>query len=94
MEAKKKLFDFLDGVAYPLGSDYHVRIGVKWHFVDSNEYPNTYQLIRRCRVNTYRYPFVQFSKEEYDLVLVGEKVGNLNHIKEIIGNVELRITKR
>ena len=94
MEVKKKLFDFLDGVAYPLGSGYHVRIGVKWYFVDSNEYTNTYQLIRRCRVNTYRYPFVQFSKEEYDLVWVGEKVGSLNHIKEIIGNVELIITKR
>lgn len=94
MEAKKKLYAFLDGVAYPLGRGYHVRLGIKWQFVDSNEYPNTWQLIRKCRVNTYRYPFVQFPKDKYDLFLVSEKAGSLNHIKEIIGDVEIKISRR
>lgn len=94
MEVKRKLFVFLNGVAYPLCVGYHVRLGNKWHFVDSNEYPNHYQLIKKCRVNTYRYPFVQFSKEKYDLVSVGEEVANPKRLKEIIGDVKLIITRK
>ncbi len=91
---KNKIFIFLDGVAYPFHAGYHVRVGVKWRITNSNEYPNHYQLVKDCRVNTYRYPFVQFCKDDYELQIVPEKVGTKAHVIECLGTNKITITRR
>lgn len=86
---KKKIYKFLNGIAYPAYDGYRVRVGMKWEIEDSNDLLNHYQIVKYCPVNTYRYPFLQFSKDEYEVQLIGAKVGTTEHLKQYLGNVNI-----
>ena len=90
---KKKIFIFLNGVAYPTYYGYRVRIGQKWHIDDSCNIENHWQLVKMCRVNIFRYPFIQFDKETHEMVIVAEKVGNESHVREFIEAENIFITR-
>lgn len=86
---KKKIFLFLNGVAYPSYDGYRVRVGMKWQISDSIDLKNHWQLVKSCRVHDYRFPLIQFDKETHELIRVGEKVGTENHVRQFIptGNI-------
>lgn len=90
---KKKIYKFTDAVAYPSYDGYRVRAGKKWQILDSCNLANHYQLIRQERIHRYRYPFAQWSKEEYELVVVDRPANTLN-IEKFVGDVALYITRR
>lgn len=86
---KKKIFKFLNGVAYPRYDGYRVRVGLKWEILDSIDLENHWQLVKSCQVHDYWFLLVQFDKETHDLIFVGEKVGNESHLRQFIptGNI-------
>lgn len=88
---KKKIYKFTDAVAYPSYDGYRVRAGKKWQVLDSDNWANHYQLARQERVHRYRYPFVQWSKDEYELLVVEKPV---SCIKEYVEDVAFYITRR
>ena len=90
----KKIFIFKDGVAYPLSNGYRVRLGSGWEIIDSNQCDGLYQLVKLCRVNLYRYPFVQFLKRTHELVYIDEEIGTKENIMRFTGNYRLYITRR
>lgn len=90
---KKRIYKFTDAVAYPSYDGYRVRAGKRWQVIDSNDLANHYQLARQERVHRYRYPLVQWSKDDYELVEIDRPANNLN-IKEFVGDVALVITRR
>ena len=92
-EEKKRIFQFTNGVAYPFHGGYHIRIGKKWMIIDSCDYPNYYQLAKQERVHRYIYPFVQWSKDEYEVIYLDTNVNTLN-IKEFVGETRLAFSKR
>lgn len=91
---KKKIFIFLNGVAYPTYYGYRVRVGTKWTISDSIDLANHYQLVRSCRVHDYWYPLVQFCKDDHELFRIGEKVGSISHIRQFLGDVEITVTRQ
>lgn len=86
---KKKIFLFLNGVAYPSYDGYRVRVGMKWQISDSIDLENHWQLVKSCRVHDYWFSLIQFDKETHELIRVGEKVGTENHVRQFIptGNI-------
>lgn len=90
---KKKIYKFTDAVAYPSYDGYRVRAGKRWQVIDSDDLENHYQLARQERIHRYRYPLVQWSKEEYELVVVDRPANALN-IEKFVGDVALLITRR
>ncbi len=90
---KKKIFIFLNGVAYPRYDGYRVRVGMKWQITDSIDLLNHWQLAKMCRVNTYYYPALQFDKNTHEIITIAEKVGNESHVREFIPNGNIFITR-
>ncbi len=90
---KKKIYKFLNGVAYPRYDGYRVRIGRKWEISDSLDLENHWQLFKRCRVHDYHFPLIQFDKNTHELIHVGEKVGSESHVRQFIPYDNIFITR-
>ncbi len=90
---KKKIFKFLNGVAYPRYDGYRVRVGLKWEILDSIDLENHWQLVKSCQVHDYWFLLVQFDKETHDLIFVDEKVGNESHLRQFIPTGNIFITR-
>lgn len=71
---KIKIFNFRNGVVYPVNGKYHFRRNSNLSFVEDGE---NYILKKFCRVNTYRYPFMTYNMDRYILEFINDSVDNM-----------------